>query len=68
MSTFSTRQAAKALSIDDGIFSQYKRRENSCAPLRQQRGMTIHLWTNADIERVRQLLPKIAKGRKTRRN
>ena len=29
-------------------------------------GMTIHLWTEADIERVRKLLPKIANGRKTR--
>jgi hypothetical protein len=29
-------------------------------------GMTIHLWTEAEIEHVRQLLPKIANGRKTR--
>jgi hypothetical protein len=26
----------------------------------------IHLWTEAEIEHVRQLLPKIANGRKTR--
>jgi len=25
-----------------------------------------HIWTDADIERVRKLLPKIANGRKTR--
>ncbi len=29
-------------------------------------GMRIHDWTEEDIERVRQLLPKIANGRKTR--
>jgi len=29
-------------------------------------GMTIHFWTDAEIEHVRQLLPKIANGRKTR--
>jgi hypothetical protein len=28
--------------------------------------MTVHLWTEASIEQVRQLLPKIANGRKTR--
>lgn len=26
----------------------------------------VHLWTEAEIEHVRQLLPKIANGRKTR--
>jgi hypothetical protein len=29
-------------------------------------GMTIHLWTQEEIEHVRRLLPKIANGRKTR--
>jgi len=29
-------------------------------------GMKVHLWTEAEIEHVRQLLPKIANGRKTR--
>ena len=28
--------------------------------------MTIYLWTEDDVERVRKLLPKIANGRKTR--
>jgi hypothetical protein len=28
--------------------------------------MTIHLWTEEEIEHVRKLLPKIANGRKTR--
>jgi hypothetical protein len=29
-------------------------------------GMRIRLWTEQDIQKVRQLLPKIANGRKTR--
>ena len=29
-------------------------------------GMTIHAWTEEEIENVRKLLPKIANGRKTR--
>ena len=29
-------------------------------------GMTIHLWTEEEIEHARKLLPKIANGRKTR--
>ncbi len=29
-------------------------------------GMTVHLWTEAEIEHIRKLLPKIANGRKTR--
>lgn len=28
--------------------------------------MTIHFWTEEEIEHVRELLPKIANGRKTR--
>ena len=28
--------------------------------------ITVHLWTDEDIERVRELLPKIKNGRKTR--
>ncbi len=27
---------------------------------------TVHAWTESEIEHVRQLLPKIANGRKTR--
>jgi hypothetical protein len=29
-------------------------------------GITVYLWTEAEIEQVRKLLPKIANGRKTR--
>jgi hypothetical protein len=28
--------------------------------------ITVYLWTDADIEQIRKLLPKIANGRKTR--
>ncbi len=29
-------------------------------------GLMVHSWTEEEIEKVRQLLPKIANGRKTR--
>jgi len=29
-------------------------------------GITVYLWSDKDIERVRKLLPKIKNGRKTR--
>lgn len=29
-------------------------------------GITVHIWTSSDIERVRELLPKIKNGRKLR--
>jgi len=29
-------------------------------------GITVQLWTERDVERLRKLLPKIANGRKTR--
>lgn len=28
--------------------------------------MTVHLWSEEEIEQIRKLLPKIANGRKTR--
>jgi hypothetical protein len=30
--------------------------------------LKVHAWTKSEIEHVRQLLPKIANGRKTRYN
>jgi hypothetical protein len=29
-------------------------------------GITVHIWTDSDIERVRKLLPKLKNGRKLR--
>src|SRR5258708_3281622 len=67
MSTFSTRQAAKQLGIDLATLSRYIRAKKVPSPRSETSGgMTIHFWTQAEIEHVRQLLPKIANGRKTR--
>jgi predicted site-specific integrase-resolvase len=67
MATFSTRQAAKQLGIDMATLSRYIRAKKVPAPRSETSGgMMIHFWTQAEIEHVRQLLPKIANGRKTR--
>ena len=64
---FSTNQAAKRLGITGATLSRYISAGKVPAPKSVTNGsMTIHLWTDEDIERVRQLLPKIANGRKTR--
>jgi excisionase family DNA binding protein len=67
MKTFSTRQAAKQLGITHVTLIRYITEKKIPAPKSvTSGGMTIHLWTDAEIEQVRKLLPKIANGRKTR--
>src|SRR5690348_9136865 len=67
MKTLSTRDAAKKLGIDMSTLSRYISLKKVPEPKSiTSGGMTIHLWTEAEIEHVRQLLPKIANGRKTR--
>jgi predicted transcriptional regulator len=67
MGTFSTREAAHKLGITHAALSKYISAKKIPAPKSvTSGGMTIHLWTAEEIEHVRQLLPKIANGRKTR--
>jgi len=67
MKTFSTRQAAKKLGIGAITLSRYIAVGKVPKPkTATSGGMTIHFWTEEQIEHVRQLLPKIANGRKTR--
>ena len=67
MKAYSTRDAAKKLGIAMSTLSRHIRLKKVGAPKSvTSGGMTIHLWTEADIERLRKLLPKIANGRKTR--
>ena len=67
MILYSSRQAAKKLGIDVGTLSRYISSGKIPAPKTTAAGgMTVHLWTELEIEHVRQLLPKIANGRKTR--
>jgi predicted site-specific integrase-resolvase len=64
---FSTRQAARKLGIDPTTLSRYVASGKVPAPkLTQAEGMGVHAWTEEEIDQVRQLLPKIANGRKTR--
>ena len=67
MKMYSTRQAAKKLGINNGTLSRYISSGKIPAPnTATAGGMTIHMWSEEEIERARKLLPKIANGRKTR--
>jgi len=67
MKTFSTNQVAHRLGIATKTLSRYIVRRKVPAPqIMEVGGSTIHIWTEAEIEHVRKLLPKIANGRKTR--
>ena len=64
---FTTRQAAKKLGIGAKTLSHYIAVKKVPAPKILKVGSyVVHSWTEAEIEHVRQLLPKIANGRKTR--
>ena len=67
METFSTRQAAKMLGIGSSTLARYIAAGKIPTPKAVQiGGMSIHLWTAREIERVRKLLPEIEDGRRTR--
>jgi predicted DNA-binding transcriptional regulator AlpA len=67
MKTYSTRQAAKKLGLHTGTLARYIAVGKLPAPTVLKVGTaSLHAWTEEDIEHVRQLLPKIANGRKTR--
>jgi predicted site-specific integrase-resolvase len=68
MQTYSTREAAKKLGITGVALGRYIKAGKVASPAHTVKagGRNIHLWTEAEIENVRQLLPKIANGRKTR--
>jgi predicted transcriptional regulator len=67
MATFSTRDAAKQLGVTPTTLSRYIAAKKVPVPKTVTTGgITVHLWTRRDIERVRKLLPKIKNGRKLR--
>lgn len=67
MKTYSSNQVAKKLGIATSTLSTYISVGKIQPPKSVTTGdITVYLWTDADIERVRQILPKIANGRKTR--
>jgi predicted DNA-binding transcriptional regulator AlpA len=63
----STREAAKKLGISHETLAHYVAVGKVPAPeIVTMSSRVVHMWTDAEIEHVRQLLPKIANGRKTR--
>jgi predicted DNA-binding transcriptional regulator AlpA len=67
MKVVSTREAAKRLGIHFTTLAHYIAAGKVPAPTTLDVGShKLHGWTEAEIEHVRQLLPKIANGRKTR--
>jgi predicted DNA-binding transcriptional regulator AlpA len=67
MKLLSNVQAAKKLGISSMSLGRYIKAGKIPAPKMLQAGnKTLHAWTESEIETVRQLLPKIANGRKTR--
>jgi hypothetical protein len=69
MSRFSTREAAKRLGISYDTLAHYVEVGKVPTPeiIRVGTGSrVVHAWSETEIEHVRQLLPKIANGRKTR--
>jgi len=64
---YSTRDAANKLGISFTSINRYiADGKIPLPPLTKVGGVTVRLWSDADVERVRALLPKIANGRKTR--
>jgi excisionase family DNA binding protein len=67
MVKLSTREAAKRLRISYETLAHYVANGKVPAPEIVTVGRrVVHMWTEAEVERLRKLLPKIANGRKTR--
>jgi len=64
---FTTQQAAKKLGIGLSTLIRYIVEKNVPAPKSTKIGKReVRAWTEDDIQRVREVLPKIENGRKTR--
>jgi|SRR6478736_4061944 predicted site-specific integrase-resolvase len=66
MNFYSTSEAAKRIGVSLITLKRYMAAKKIPLPPPRVGGMRIRLWTEQDIQKVRQLLPKIANGRKTR--
>jgi len=64
---YSSQEAARRLGISASALGNYVRDKKIPSPQSVTTGgITVYLWTEEEIEHVRELLPKIANGRKTR--
>jgi predicted DNA-binding transcriptional regulator AlpA len=67
MTEYSSAEAAKKLGISSSGLNKHIKLKKIPAPRVVQVGrLRVQAWNDEEIERVRQLLPKIANGRKTR--
>lgn len=67
MSRYSTNEAAKVLGITGTSLVRYMKAGKIPMPEIIKAGRsTVHSWSEEEVEKLRQLLPKIANGRKTR--
>jgi predicted DNA-binding transcriptional regulator AlpA len=67
MVEYSSQQVARMLGIAPPTLTKYIKTGKIPQPKSVTGGgMTLHLWTEAEVEHLRKLLPKIKNGRKTR--
>jgi predicted DNA-binding transcriptional regulator AlpA len=67
MDGHSTRQAAQKLGLSLPTLNKYIALKLIPTPqVTKVGGVRVRLWSDSDIEKVREILPKIANGRKTR--
>lgn len=67
MTAHSTSEAARKLGITQAALSKYIKAGKVPTPKKVRIGrLTLHSWSERDLEQLRKLLPKIANGRKTR--
>lgn len=67
MPRLSTHQVAKKLGIGSATLNRYVLAGKVPAPEETMSGgYRMRLWSESDIERLKEVLPKIANGRKTR--
>lgn len=66
MEFYSTPQVAKMLGISFITLNRYIAAKKIPLPPVRVSGVRARLWSEEDVERVREILPKIANGRKTR--
>jgi len=67
MDQYATRDVARKLGLSLITLKRYIAAGKIPVPPLQKLGnISARLWSEADIERVREILPKIANGRKTR--
>jgi hypothetical protein len=64
---YSTREAAKELGISWATLNKFiALRQIPMPPLTRVGGVRVRLWSDADIAKAREVLPRIQNGRKTR--